>query len=58
VLAASAAGSSISVRGQITGTVEQSMKGLCSTGLFREAMGKAVAAVVVNEINQMIAKNG
>jgi hypothetical protein len=58
VLEAVAGGSSISVRGQITGNVEQSMKGLCSTARFRDHMSKAVANAIISDIQKMIAKNG
>lgn len=57
-LEAAGGGSHIHVQGTINGEIEQSTRGLCSLGRFREHMGKALASAIVNEIQKMIAKNG
>jgi len=57
-MSVSVGGSSFQVRGQVNGDVTQSTKGLCSTRLFREYLGKAVAAAIANQVQDMIRKNG
>ena len=47
-----------SLHGKISGDVEQSTKGLCSTSRFRDYLGKAVAAAIASEIQVMLRKNG
>ncbi|MBA4066388.1 MAG: hypothetical protein C0501_22275 [Isosphaera sp.] len=55
-LAAETPWSSFAGEGQVTGTVTQSMNGFCSTGLFREKMGQAIAAAILGDISKLVAK--
>lgn len=55
-LAAQTPWSSFAGRGQVSGSVTQTMNGLCSTGLFREKMGQAIAAAILSDISKLVAK--
>jgi hypothetical protein len=48
--------SSFAARGEVTGSVEQTMTGLGSTRLFREKMGRAIAAAILSDVAQLLAK--
>ncbi len=48
--------SSFAARGEVSGTVTQTMTGLCSAGLFREKMGEAIAAAIVSDLSKLVSK--
>ena len=48
--------SSLAAHGQVSGSVTQTMTGLCSTGRFREKLGQAIAAEILGHISRMVAK--
>jgi hypothetical protein len=56
-LTAETPGSSFAARGQVSGDVTQTMTGLCSSGLFREKMGQAIAAAIASDIAKLVAKH-
>jgi hypothetical protein len=56
-LAAETPWASFAARGEVSGDVTQTMTGLCSSGLFREKMGEAIAAAIASDIAKLVAKH-
>lgn len=57
VLAAETPWARFAARGEVRGSVTQTMRGFGSTDLFREKLAEAIAAAVLNDLAQLIAKH-
>lgn len=57
VLAAETPWARFAARGEVRGSVTQTMRGFGSTDLFREKLADAIAAAVLNDLAQLIAKH-
>lgn len=57
VLAAETPWARFAARGEVSGSVTQSMRGFGSTDLFRQKVADAISAAVLNDIARLIAKH-